>query len=241
MCGKRIRVQHRGLGGSQYRAPRKGIIAPTLYPYFPLSETHVATVKKILHDRARSTPIAQVAFDDGRVTYINAVKNLTVDSVIMIGKEADVRNGNILPIGNIPEGTMICNIEKNFGDGGSLVRTSGTSAILFAQSPSGAIIKLPSGKTTTLKANCRATIGMMAGSGRIGKPFLKAGTKAYAMKAKAKVYPRSRGVAMGSFQHPFGGGRHQGPHKPKTISRNAPPGRKVGLIAASRTGKKKRK
>ena len=59
------------------------------------------------------------------------------------------------------------------------------------------------------------------------------------MKAKAKRYPSVRGVAMGSVHHPFGGGRHQGPHKSTSTSRNAPPGRKVGLIAARKTGRKK--
>ena len=86
---------------------------------------------------------------------------------------------------------------------------------------------------------CRATIGVVAGGGRKEKPFVKAGKKYHAMKAKAIKWPRVRGVAMNAVDHPFGGGRHQHTGKPTTVSRRMPPGRKVGHIAARRTGVRK--
>jgi len=103
------------------------------------------------------------------------------------------------------------------------------------------MVKLPSGATKLLKDACRATIGVVAGGGRIEKPFLKAGKKFHWMRAKGHKYPRVRGVAMNACSHPFGGGRHQHPGKPTTVSRHAPPGRKVGHIAARMTGRKEKK
>ncbi|CAF5121032.1 unnamed protein product, partial [Rotaria magnacalcarata] len=78
---------------------------------------------------------------------------------------------------------------------------------------------------------------IVAGGGRIDKPILKAGRSYHKFKAKRKSWPKVRGVAMNPVDHPFGGGNHQHIGKPSTVSRYAPPGRKVGLIAARRTGR----
>uniref|UniRef100_A0A8C4QML5 Large ribosomal subunit protein uL2 n=1 Tax=Eptatretus burgeri TaxID=7764 RepID=A0A8C4QML5_EPTBU len=83
----------------------------------------------------------------------------------------------------------------------------------------------------------RAIVGVVAGGGRIDKPLLKAGRAYHKYKAKRNCWPRVRGVAMNPVEHPFGGGNHQHIGKPSTIRRDAPPGRKVGLIAARRTGR----
>uniref|UniRef100_A0A4W3ICC1 Large ribosomal subunit protein uL2 n=1 Tax=Callorhinchus milii TaxID=7868 RepID=A0A4W3ICC1_CALMI len=83
----------------------------------------------------------------------------------------------------------------------------------------------------------RAIIGVVAGGGRIDKPILKAGRAYHKYKAKRNCWPRVRGVAMNPVEHPFGGGNHQHIGKPSTIRRDAPAGRKVGLIAARRTGR----
>ena len=101
------------------------------------------------------------------------------------------------------------------------------------------IIKLPSGKNILVNGRCRATVGEVAGGGRKEKPFLRAGTRHHAMRASGRVYPRMRGIAMAVVYHPFGGGRHQHPGKSTSTSRNAPPGRKVGLIAPRKTGRKR--
>ena len=85
---------------------------------------------------------------------------------------------------------------------------------------------------------CRATVGIAAGGGRTEKPFKKAGYKFYAVRMRATLWPHVRGTAMSAYDHPHGG-RSFG--KPTAVSRNAPPGRKVGLIAARRTGRRKGK
>jgi large subunit ribosomal protein L2 len=101
-------------------------------------------------------------------------------------------------------------------------------------------VQLPSSKTKRFLPDCRATIGIIAGSGRKEKPFLKAGTRHYAMKAKNKLYPSVSGTSMNSVDHPFGGSSSAHKGRPTQAARNAPPGRKVGKIAPKRTGRKKR-
>lgn len=237
--GKRIIPQRRGRGGSNWQAPPKGRFADTAYPFFPLEEKHTGLVRDVLHERGRSAPIAEIEFDNGQVCYLPAVEGLKVGQSVEIGAGAKPTPGNILPLEQIPEGTNICNIETFYGDGGKLIRASGTSALLFSLTPTGAVVRLPSGKTKIMNLKCRATIGIIAGGGRVEKPFLKAGTKWHLMKAKGKAYPRVRGVAMAAPFHPFGGGRHQHPGKSTSTHRDAPPGRKVGHIAPRKTGRKK--
>jgi large subunit ribosomal protein L2 len=233
--GKRILTQHRGRGGSQYRAPQKGKIAPAKYPDAS-EELLTGKVINILHERGRSSPLAKIKFGENRFVYLPAVTGLKVGSDIKIGKGAELKDGNILPLSDIPEGSTICNIEMNRGDGGKLVKAPGGSAILFSHTTAGALVKFPSGKAAIIKSNSRASIGRVAGWGRSEKPFMRAGPKYHLMKAKGHIYPRVRGVAMAAVHHPFGGGRHQHPGKSTTTNRNAPPGRKVGLVAAKKTG-----
>uniref|UniRef100_A0A8D0L4H2 Large ribosomal subunit protein uL2 n=1 Tax=Sphenodon punctatus TaxID=8508 RepID=A0A8D0L4H2_SPHPU len=96
---------------------------------------------------------------------------------------------------------------------------------------------LPSGSKKVISSANRAVVGVVAGGGRIDKPILKAGRAYHKYKAKRNCWPRVRGVAMNPVEHPFGGGNHQHIGKPSTIRRDAPAGRKVGLIAARRTGR----
>lgn len=237
--GKRILTQHRGRGGFQYRAPKKGKVAPAKYP--DLSDKKLSgAVVDILHERGRDAPLAKIKIGEGRFSHIPAVTGLRVGSQIEIGKKADLKEGNVLPLTDIPAGSTICNIELSKGDGGKLVKAAGSSAILFSHTAKGALLKLPSGKSIIVDSNCRASLGRVAGWGRAEKPFLKAGNRYHLMKAKGKLYPRVRGVAMAAVHHPFGGGRHQHSiDKSTTTSRNAPPGRKVGLVAARKTGAKR--
>lgn len=236
--GKRILQQHRGKGGLQYRAPQKGKFAVVGYPFLASEQTFEGVVLNIVHERGREYPLAQIDVS-GRRCYIPAVLGTIVGSTIQIGPQATVSSGNVLPLLNIPEGTTICNIERYKGDGGRLVRNAGGSATLFANSATGSVIRLPSGKSITLPPGCRASIGVVSGAGRVEKPFLRAGPRHHLKKAKGKMYPRMRGIAMAAVYHPFGGGRHQHPGKSTSTSRNAPPGRKVGLIAPRKTGRKR--
>lgn len=242
--GKRILVQRRGRGSPTFRAATHRRVAPAKYP--SLSEIDIMNkslkgqVLELVHDPGRGTPLSYVELETGERYYTPAVEGLREGQIIEVGGKASVSTGNILPIGAIPEGTIICNIELLPGDGGKLVRSSGAYATVLSHTPEGTLISLPSGKTRYVNDRCLATIGVVAASGRIEKPFIKAGNKFYWVKAKGHKYPRVRGRAMIAALHPFGSGRRSA-KKPSTVSRNAPPGAKVGQIAAKRTGRKKRK
>jgi large subunit ribosomal protein L2 len=207
------------------------------YPNIVGNSEQKLVVKAIVDERGRSAPLAQVVYGNHTVTYIPAVSGLAVGREIGLGASASPVTGNILPLESIPEGTKISNIELRPGDGGKLVRASGGSAMLFSKGQGKAVVRLPSGKSVLLDTRCKASIGEIAGGGRLEKPFLRAGPRHHAMRAAGRPYPRMRGIAMAVVYHPFGGGRHQHPGKSTSTSRNAPPGRKVGLIAPRKTGR----
>ena len=237
--GKRILQRRRGKAGIQFRSPTRGKIAPARYPAIPLGSPGKARVTAIFDERGRSAPLLQLQYGNGQFTYVPAAVGVSVGREVSIGAGASAVGGNILPLAAIPEGMKVCNVELRPGDGGRLVRASGGSAILFSKAGGRAMLKLPSGKNILVDEKCRATVGEVAGGGRKEKPFLTAGARHHAMRAAGRVYPRMRGIAMAVVYHPFGGGRHQHPGKSTSTSRNAPPGRKVGLIAPRKTGRKR--
>ena len=236
--GKRIISQNRGKGTPTYRAPSHKYKAELKHIKVDNDETVQGEVVTLLHDPARSAPIAKVRFENGEERLILIPEGIAVGEIIACGISAEIKPGNTLPLGEIPEGVLVCNIENNPGDGGQFARSSGVYAVLIAHDVGKTIVQLPSGEMKWLSPICKATIGVVAGGGRTDKPFVKAGKKFHKLKARAAKYPRVRGVAMNAIDHPFGGGGWQHPGRPKTVSRNAPPGRKVGSIAARRTGKR---
>jgi large subunit ribosomal protein L2 len=176
--GKRTLVRRRGRGGKQFRAIIVGKIAPAKYPNFKLDEHHTGRVVDIVHERGRDAPLARIQFDDGRYSYVPAPNGTIVGSTIEVGTSTAAKSGNILALASIPDGTVVCNIEKNTGDGGKLIKAAGSSAVVFAHGTEGVTIKFPSGRFLTLNQKCRAMVGAIAGAGRKEKPFLKAGTRA---------------------------------------------------------------
>jgi len=196
-------------------------------------------VRELVHDPGRGSPLAFVEFE-GSQYYLVAPEGLSVGQQIQMGDEAPSEIGNIKPLGRISEGTMISNVELHPGDGGKVARSSGTYCMVVAHTPMGTEVRLPSGKTKYLDDRCRAMVGVAAASGRTEKPFVKAGPKGYLMATRGRHWPVVKGQAMVAASHPFGGGRHKHAGKPTTISRNAPPGAKVGSIAARKTGRAKR-
>ncbi len=233
--GKRIISQNRGKGTPTYVAPSHKYKADLRHLRFT-TDVIQAKVIDIEHDPARNAPIALVELPDGSETYIMATEGMGIGDIVEAGPSVDLKPGNITFLKNIPEGTPVCNIESQPGDGGKFARASGTFALVVAHEEDRVLVQMPSGQLKWLNPNCRAMIGVVAGGGRTDKPFVKAGKKYYKMKSKAAKWPRVRGVAMNAVDHPFGGGKHQHVGRPKTVSRNAPPGRKVGSIAARRTG-----
>lgn len=235
--GKRTLVRRRGRGGKQFRAITVGKISPANYPNFKSPEKHLGSVIDIVHETGRDAPLAIVRYDNGKVSYIPATHGIEVGNTIQIGYNIPAERNNILTLESIPDGTLICNLEKNIGDGGKLVKASGSSALVFSHSPQGVTVKLPSGKFATLNPKCKAMVGIVAGAGRKEKPFLKAGNRAKYMQSKGKLYPTVRGIAQAAVYHPHGGGRHQHIGRQSSVGRTTPPGRKVGNIAPRKTGR----
>lgn len=232
--GHRISTQARGKGGSTYRAPSHQYKAE-LKHFGSATKTVRAIVADIEHDPARHTPIA-VVYIDGKKEYALVTEGVGIGKELVWGPEATVENGNSLPLAAIPTGVAVCNIEARPGDGGKFVRASGVQAVVIGKSDGKVGVKMPSGKPKWFNENCLATVGLVAGGGRGEKPILKAGKQFHKMKSSATRWPRVRGVAMNVIDHPFGGGGHQHPGKPKTVARGTSPGKKVGHVAARRTG-----
>ena len=231
-------MQRRGRGSSTFRASSHKRVAPVQYPSVSVTEQRGVIhgqVKDLIHDPGRGSPMVSVKLETGETYYSVVPEGVYEGQPTQIGDEASVEIGNVLPLGKIPEGTMICNIELSPGDGGKMVRSSGAYATVMTHTPDGTIVKLPSKRTKYVNDICRATIGVISGAGRVEKPFLKAGTKFHLMKAKGHMYPRTRGRAMIAASHPYGSSK-KGGRKVTTVSRNAPPGKKVGLIAARSAG-----
>lgn len=230
--GKRLIQQRRGRGTNTYRSPSfrfKGKV----------THAQAGVVADIIHCQGHSTPLIEVVSEDGNKSLGFAPEGISVGDKIEIGSSVALNNGNILSLKDIPEGTLIHNIELRPGDGGKLVRSSGTFAKVISKSEDLVRVVLPSRKEKLFLPDCRAAIGVLAGSGRIEKPFLKAGTRMKKMRARNKLYPKVCGISMNAVDHPFGGKCSHIKGRPTLSPRSAPPGRKVGKIAPRRTGRKR--
>jgi len=200
-------------------------------------------VKDIIHDPGRGAPLAVVHF---RNPYkykkdkelMIATEGTYTGQFIYAGAKAKMTIGNILPLKALPEGTVICCVEEKAGDRGKLAKASGEyCTIKIHDMDAGKTqIALPSGNKKTLPSTCRAMVGVVAGGGRMDKPLLKAGAAFYKYRSKRNEWPKVRGVAMNPVEHPHGGGNHQHIGHASTVKWDAPPGKKVGLVAARRTG-----
>jgi large subunit ribosomal protein L2 len=243
--GRRIRVQRRGRGTSTFRASTHKRVAPAQYPPALTPKEHFetstnGTIETLVHDPGRGAPLAFVRFENGKTCYTVTPEGAFKGQQISLGGTAPVDIGNIIPLGKIPEGTLVCSLELKPGDGGKLAKSSGTFATVVGHTPQGTMIRLPSGRTRYINDYCMATIGVVAGAGRTDKPFLKAGEVFHWMKAKGHKYPRTSGRKMVAACHPYGSSKRSA-RKCTTTSHGAPPGQKVGLIAARGPGQKKKR
>ena len=111
---------------------------------------------------------------------------------VYCGKKAQITIGNVMPIGQMPEGTIVCNLEEKTGDRGKLARASGNYATVIAHNPdtNRTRVKLPSGSKKVIPSANRAMIGLVAGGGRIDKPILKAGRAYHKYKVKRNCWPK---------------------------------------------------
>ena len=236
--GKTLIQQARGKGGSNYRAPSfkyRGSAKHKSFSQVAMS----GKVIDIITCRGHSAPLAVVEYEDKEICLLIAPEGLRVGEVVTTEGQGK-NNGSTFRLRDIPEGTLVYNIESNPGDGGKFCRAGGTYARIVSKIGEKVVVMLPSKKKKEFQPDCRANIGVVAGGGRVDKPFLKAGKKFHAMRAKNKLYPSVSGSAMNAVDHPFGNKRTSRKSKAKPVPHNAPPGRKVGMLRPSRTGRRKK-
>ncbi len=160
-----------------------------------------ATVESIQYDPNRSSRIALLQYEDGEKRYILAPNGLKVGQTIMSGKGVSPDVGNSLPLGEIPLGTIVHNIELYPGRGGALARSAGTFAQLSAREGKYVVLRLPSGETRMVLTTCKATVGAVGNSDHALEQSGKAGRTRWLGRR-----PRVRGVSMNPVDHPMGGG-----------------------------------
>ncbi|MGI0071006.1 MAG: 50S ribosomal protein L2 [Thermoplasmata archaeon] len=234
--GKRIISRRRGSGTGTYRSPSHRHHGAIYHP--PASMVGVGRVVRIVPAPGRTAPVAEVTGPDGKTLRILASAGLaTGDSVSF--HEGRVDRGSILPLGKIPDGTLVSNLEVKPFDGGRLVRSAGASAIVVAHSVRDVTVQLPSGAFKQFLATCRAQVGSVGGSGRRERPIIKAGKKVWSTRSLARAPFKVRGVAMNPVNHPFGGGAHQHVGRPSTVASGTWPGAKVGRFSRSVRVKKR--
>jgi large subunit ribosomal protein L2 len=193
----KITVRHRG-GGSKRRIRLVD---------FKRDKTGVpGRVAAIEYDPGRSSRIALVFYRDGEKRYIIAPVGLRVGDTVQSGPEAEIRPGNALPLRNMPNGTVIHNIELTPGRGGQVVRSAGSSAQLMAKEGEYTLVRLPSGENRRVLSQCQATVGQV---GNVENSIIKLGKAGRTRHRRRR--PQVRGVAMNPNDHPHGGGEGKAP------------------------------
>ena len=160
-----------------------------------------ATVQTIEYDPNRTCRIALLQYEDGEKRYILAPDGVKVGDVLMSGEGAELRDGNCLPLKNIPFGMMVHNVEMKPGKGGQMVRSAGTAAQFVGIDGNRAQLKMPSGEIRMVPANCMATLGVVSNPSHENVVKGKAGRNRW-----LGIRPQTRGMAMNPIDHPNGGG-----------------------------------
>lgn len=164
------------------------------------------TVASIEYDPNRSSNIALIKYADGEKRYIIAPKGLKVGMEIESGVNADIKVGNALPLENIPEGTMVHNVELKPGKGGQLARSAGSSVQILGREGKYTLLRLTSGEVRKVLSTCRATIGEVGNEDHELVNLGKAGRKRH-----MGIRPTVRGSVMNPNDHPHGGGEGRAP------------------------------
>jgi large subunit ribosomal protein L2 len=199
-----------------------------------------ATVERIEYDPNRTGFIALIKYKDGEQAYILAPQRLGVGDTIVAGDHVDVKPGNAMPLGNIPVGTIVHNIELKIGKGGQLARSAGTYAQIVGRDGEYVILRLNSTEQRLVHGRCMATIGAVSNPDHMNISIGKAGR----MRWKGRM-PHNRGITMNPVDHPHGGRTKGGGHpvtpwgfptKGKKTRKNKSTGK---FIIASRHARKK--
>jgi large subunit ribosomal protein L2 len=168
-----------------------------------------ARVASLEYDPNRSANIALLHYADGEKRYILAPVGVKVGDAVVAGQKVDVRPANAMPIGNIPLGTLVHNVELKPGKGGQMVRSAGTAAQIMAKEGKYTTLRMPSGEMRMVLSSCMATIGQVGNADHSNLSLGKAGRARW-----TGVRPQTRGTAMNPVDHPHGGGegRNKGRH-----------------------------
>ena len=217
----RITLRHRGGGAKRkyriidFKRDKDGV---------------VGTVATIEYDPNRTANIALINYADGEKRYIIAPKGLKVGDKVESGVTTDIKVGNSLELGNIPEGTMVHNVELKAGKGGQIARTAGSSVQILGREGKYTLLRLTSGEVRKVLSNCRATIGEVGNADHELVNIGKAGRKRH-----MGIKPTVRGSVMNPNDHPHGGGEGRTP-----VGRKGPvtPWGKTALGYKTRKNKK---
>ena len=190
----RGRITARRIGGGAKRLYRKVDFKRTKWDV-------PATVERLEYDPNRTAFIALIKYEDGELSYILAPQRMAVGDTVITSKTADIKPGNVLPLRNMPLGTIVHNVEMKPKKGGQIARAAGTYVQLAGRDGSYAQIKLSSGELRMVPIDCLATVGAVSNPDNMNKVLGKAGRKRHLGKR-----PSVRGVAMNPVDHPHGGG-----------------------------------
>ncbi len=217
----RITVRHQGGGAKRkYR----------IIDFKRNKDGIVGTVASIEYDPNRTSNIALINYTDGEKRYIIAPKGLKVGDKVESGENADIKIGNCLPLANIPEGTVVHNVELKAGKGGQMARSAGSSVQILGREGRYTLLRLTSGEVRKVLSTCRATIGEVGNEDIELVNLGKAGRKRH-----MGIRPTVRGSVMNPNDHPHGGGEGRAP-----VGRKGPvtPWGKPALGYKTRKGKK---
>jgi large subunit ribosomal protein L2 len=159
------------------------------------------TVDRIEYDPNRTAFIALIRYPDGELSYILAPQRLAVGDSVVAGEQVDIKPGNAMPIGNMPVGTIVHNVELKVGKGGALARSAGTYAQIVARDQGYVTLRLNSGEQRQVHGQCFGTVGAVSNPDHMNIAIGKAGRNRWLGKR-----PHNRGVAMNPVDHPHGGG-----------------------------------
>ena len=193
----RITLRHRGGGAKRkYR----------VIDFLRNKDGIFGTVASIEYDPNRTANIALINYADGEKRYIIAPKGLKVGDKIESGEKSDIKIGNSLPLGNIPEGTVVHNVELKSGKGAQMARSAGSSVQVLGREGRYTLLRLSSGEVRKVLNECRATIGEVGNADHELVSLGKAGRKRH-----MGIRPTVRGSAMNPNDHPHGGGEGRAP------------------------------
>ena len=219
----KITLRHRGGGAKRkYR----------IIDFKRNKDNVVGIVASIEYDPNRTSNIALINYADGEKRYIIAPKGLKVGDRVESGVSTDIKIGNSLELGNIPEGTLVHNVELKAGKGGQMARTAGSSIQILGREGKYTLLRLTSGEVRKVLSTCRATIGEVGNADHELVSIGKAGRKRH-----MGIRPTVRGSVMNPNDHPHGGGEGRTP-----VGRKGPvtPWGKPALGYKTRDNKKAR-